>query len=572
MLKQLRGFSIIEALAVVLIIGLSAMAFLSLIQGQNSFLKSSRQTNARDQLNNLFQGALKDRNLMYLSARHTENKALRGCLVASGTGHQILPKATPAPTPKADQGGGPPGVAGAVGQTTKAATPAPSILSDISTCRIGQDYPLWIVDVSDPALKKVWSAPPATPVKYDEHGQGCEEGGNKACRFEASTTFRALCDGEATNCIRPERIVISFFLKQIEGNQDQVPKRLKPTEYQYGHLLDSNTPPTFGAMPQFVSLSTRRATRTFDVTVSNPEPGQTVAWTKCETNIDNVAVQCGNFVSNKATIQIFLQSTAVKSGKILLEVRDSGRAPNTSSTAEVPFVFEKLCTMPWGVQIGENESLGAFEEPVVDSTKTCIPELRTCKDGVLSGSFKYENCRVRTPAGCQSPWGEAVAHGASVVAFQSAVVPFDQTCIQETRLCNDGSLSGTYGQRACVVQDGVACPSPTGGSVPHGGSVQTFQQSQVPFGQTCANENRICRNGVLSGTFTAASCQVSAPRNCTLPWGGNVNHGAQVTAYRQPSVPFGSFCDAPGNFENRNCSDGNLSGNFGSPVCSVMPP
>lgn len=565
--KQLRGFSIIEALAVVLIIGLSAMAFLSLIQGQNSFLKQSRQTNARDQLNNLFQGALKDRNLMYLSARHTQNKALRSCLVASGTGHQILPKATPAasPTPAAAGGGG-------EAAPAAAATPQPSLLSDVDTCRIGDVYPLWIIDVTDPTLKKVWSAPPNTPVKYDEHGQGCEEGGNKACRFEASTTFRALCDDESTKCLRPERIVISFFLKQIEGNQDQVPKRLKPTEYQYGHLLDSNVPPSFVSLPQSVSLSTRRANRTFDVSIQNPEPGQTVAWTKCESDVDNIAVQCGPFVSNKSTVQIFMQSTSAKAGKILLEARDSGRAPNTSVTAQVPFVFEKLCTLPWGVQIGENESLEAFEEGVVDLSKTCKAESRVCKDGVLSGSFKFQSCIVRTPSACQAPWGEAVAHGGSIIGFQNPVVPFGQTCLQETRLCTDGSLSGNYAHKTCVVQDAAPCPSPTGGTVPHGGSVQVYQQASVAFGQTCASEQRLCQNGVLSGTFTAPSCQVSPPRNCTLPWGGSVNHGAQVTAYRQPSVPFGSFCDQPGNFETRNCVDGNLTGNFGSPSCMVMPP
>ena len=47
--------------------------------------------------------------------------------------------------------------------------------------------------------------------------------------------------------------------------------------------------------------------------------------------------------------------------------------------------------------------------------------------------------------------GQTVANGASVTAYQSNQVPNGQTCLSETRTCNNGTLSGSYTFPACTV-------------------------------------------------------------------------------------------------------------------------
>jgi hypothetical protein len=52
--------------------------------------------------------------------------------------------------------------------------------------------------------------------------------------------------------------------------------------------------------------------------------------------------------------------------------------------------------------------------------------------------------------------GNTVSHGASVIAYESATVAFDSRCKQETRMCTNGVLSGTYIHAACVPNDAPA--------------------------------------------------------------------------------------------------------------------
>ncbi len=61
----------------------------------------------------------------------------------------------------------------------------------------------------------------------------------------------------------------------------------------------------------------------------------------------------------------------------------------------------------------------------------------------------------------------------------------------------------------------TAAPPPTlknctfnGKAVASGSSVTAYKTETVPSGSVCANQKRVCTNGVLSGTYPAASCKV----------------------------------------------------------------
>jgi len=51
-----------------------------------------------------------------------------------------------------------------------------------------------------------------------------------------------------------------------------------------------------------------------------------------------------------------------------------------------------------------------------------------------------------------------------------------------------------------------------GVTVPNGASITAYPVSSVPFGQTCPSQQRTCVNGVLSGSFAFASCNVGQPQ------------------------------------------------------------
>ena len=53
---------------------------------------------------------------------------------------------------------------------------------------------------------------------------------------------------------------------------------------------------------------------------------------------------------------------------------------------------------------------------------------------------------------CNIPWGGTLNHGSSVVAWQNSSVPCGNSCQNQTRTCNDGSLSGSYTNQSCTVQ------------------------------------------------------------------------------------------------------------------------
>jgi len=72
----------------------------------------------------------------------------------------------------------------------------------------------------------------------------------------------------------------------------------------------------------------------------------------------------------------------------------------------------------------------------------------------------------------------------------------------------------------------------SGGTVANNGTVTAYQSSTVPYGSTCASEQRTCTSGVLSSSFTPAydytGCAVQAP--CTVPniVGDNTNSSSKI--------------------------------------------
>ncbi len=171
------------------------------------------------------------------------------------------------------------------------------------------------------------------------------------------------------------------------------------------------------------------------------------------------------------------------------------------------------------------------------------------------------------PAACVLPWGGTVDSGGSVTAYKDAAVPYGTTPESESRVCDNGVLSGSFTHQSCVVAQPTSCTLPWGGTVASGASVTAYQTSSVPYGTSPVSEQRTCTNGVLSGSYTFSSCTVGQPVACALPWGGTTANGTSVTAYKDATVPYGT---APVS-EQRTCANGVLSGTYVNPSCTVLP-
>jgi hypothetical protein len=97
----------------------------------------------------------------------------------------------------------------------------------------------------------------------------------------------------------------------------------------------------------------------------------------------------------------------------------------------------------------------------------------TLTAGTVSAPFSVNS---RGPNACYTPWGQYVAHGSAVTAWNAAT---SYSCSPETRTCNDGSLSGSYQNQSCQAPRNVTvtCVSKTG----NWRSITAFDSGQNPL-------------------------------------------------------------------------------------------
>jgi hypothetical protein len=126
----------------------------------------------------------------------------------------------------------------------------------------------------------------------------------------------------------------------------------------------------------------------------------------------------------------------------------------TPATASCPFN---------GITIPSGGSTTAYLASSVPSGSTCTSQLRTCTNGVLSGSYTFSTCTVMSgaPGSCAFA-GAIIANGATVTAWnQGYSPPCEAMCDSEVRTCNGGVLSGSYTFTSCtqgVLPGGTVCP------------------------------------------------------------------------------------------------------------------
>lgn len=173
-----------------------------------------------------------------------------------------------------------------------------------------------------------------------------------------------------------------------------------------------------------------------------------------------------------------------------------------------------------GQTIAHGQPVTAFAASSVPYGQTCTSQVRTCNNGALSGSYNFASCNVGGVASCNFN-GQTIAHGQPVTAFATSSVPYGQTCTPQVRTCNNGVLSGSYTNSSCVVNPSAAAScsvSLSPGNTLRDDQVLTLNvssdnasQVQVNCGSGYQNLNNM--NGANSfGPFPAGSytCQFRA--------------------------------------------------------------
>lgn len=234
----------------------------------------------------------------------------------------------------------------------------------------------------------------------------------------------------------------------------------------------------------------------------------------------------------------------------------SASTTDLSGVDDTKILSEGGCRFTDGA-IENGQRVWAYQNSGVPAESKCVVEERSCSNGVLSGSFNFRTCTVGAAAACLFN-NKQIESGKSTDAFETSSVTFGTLCAKQSRLCTNGTLSGTFEFATCAPGAALSCLF-NGGQITHGAlPVLAFQASTVPFGQTCASQLRSCNNGVLSGnaSYVYTTCSAGAAASCIYN-GQNIPHdGSTGDLFTTGSVPFGSTCPAA---VKRRCTNGVLS-------------
>lgn len=184
---------------------------------------------------------------------------------------------------------------------------------------------------------------------------------------------------------------------------------------------------------------------------------------------------------------------------------------------------------------------------------------------------------IIAPNDCTSPRGETVKHADFVLAYQQRT-DVTSMCNIERRICNNGTLQGSYTQKSCkenivyeyekvqpvsynepVINPLIQWEEPSNA----GGDFNTQ-------GQLAADKKPTTMRWTTTTSTTTSNNGTSQTtdykQSCLTPRGTQVNHGQFVKAYKS-SV---GLLDVPCETELRLCVDGTLKGNFTNKKCTFQ--
>ena len=215
------------------------------------------------------------------------------------------------------------------------------------------------------------------------------------------------------------------------------------------------------------------------------------------------------------------------------------------------------CILSDDTVISHGNQFVGFESSAVPYGQKCNSRIQTCQDGVISDNYSYSTCNVGASTSCILD-GEIVESGDNIIAYSSETIQYSGQCstISEVRSCNNGILSGSYPYTSCEPLNANDCyfdGIDSDLTVNNGGSVVVYSTNLAPYLSQCSDylESRTCNNGVLSGSYQYASCTVDGPASCTLN-GLTASDNTSATFYLNSISELPTRCKS----EQRYCRNG----------------
>lgn len=243
-----------------------------------------------------------------------------------------------------------------------------------------------------------------------------------------------------------------------------------------------------------------------------------------------------------------------------------------------------------GVVVANGSTANFYSTSFVQQGSSCeqYRQTRQCINGVLSGNtaYSYSSCVVgqsNLPGSCTID-GTTFMNGETRSLYRRDVAPFGGQCESGLRTCSNGVLTGSndYRYTFCSVANAPSTCSLDGKVVAHGSSTTFYTQKNVLFGQNCSAfaGTRACDDGDLEGDrdYRYATCSAAGAKSCTVVATVDgkvatttVAHGSSKDFWSRESV---SYTDSCNTYKlTRTCNDGVLTGSAANkfPACEIIP-
>lgn len=201
----------------------------------------------------------------------------------------------------------------------------------------------------------------------------------------------------------------------------------------------------------------------------------------------------------------------------------------------MPLINTTSCSYQWQ-SISEGTSITAYTSPLSDNHNMCYAEARTCRNGKLSGSYRYSTCSYQSDGkrnGIDMVAGASDASHQTVLwlrnwlqwiskASREYTQPLparDYTPLTSTDTHAHGMENTRFDSYRPATIDTLdqsitkstssyhaSCMTPRGESINHGSFTFAYDISTSDIHRQCIVEKRSCLDGKLSGTFTHQSC------------------------------------------------------------------
>ena len=165
-------------------------------------------------------------------------------------------------------------------------------------------------------------------------------------------------------------------------------------------------------------------------------------------------------------------------------------------------------------------------------------------------------------AACNTPWGKAVDHWSFIYAYNNTINIIWQQCVPQKRSCNDGILWWSYQYESCKFNIDNNNPQATIYAQP----ATIYRGIASPYSPYVRSIGDIVHDDLLlshSNSKPSKGQNFIKISNCLTPWGSTILDGERITAYRLPTSTSNSLCDS----ETRVCRTWTLWWRYTYPSC-----